>query len=349
MRKIYYLLILFFSFSVLSAQEKLSKEEKARREKNIQAGNPFAKYGSKAPVATLSKGKYLEVHDLDSIVTIGTSRWHVDNKKIVGDIIVDSLNVDAQPIGDAPGRWMSPDPLSEEFPSWSPYNMCYNNPVKFVDPDGRAAIDVTPPDDYLISKTGAVSKIKETNDKFDRLYNEDKSKSITLTEGLVGQLANKRFGSEKNIEGGYFSSIGANSSQHEKDYQNLFKFASDNTLSEFSLTFFENKGKDWIQVSTFRDSGESPSPFTLGIGNPNKDVSRHYHSHPEISANRASEIFSIQGNTGDSDYGHSYYGNRTYPNYIYFPNSSKLYNVTPTSINYIKKINESQDLKTETK
>jgi hypothetical protein len=99
---------------VLSAQEKLSKEEKARREKNIQAGNPFAKYGSKAPVATLSKGKYLEVHDLDSIVTIGTSRWHVDNKKIVGDIIIDSLNVDAQPIGDRVGRWMSPDPLSEE-------------------------------------------------------------------------------------------------------------------------------------------------------------------------------------------------------------------------------------------
>ena len=142
MRKIYYLLLLIFSFSVLSAQEKLSKEEKARREKNIQAGNPFAKYGSKAPVATLSKGKYLEVHDLDSIVTIGTSRWHVDNKKIVCDIIIDSLNVDAQPIGDRVGRWMSPDPLSEEFPSWSPYNMSFNNPVRYVDPDGRAPTDI---------------------------------------------------------------------------------------------------------------------------------------------------------------------------------------------------------------
>jgi|GEM_PF-6230169 len=140
MSKIYYLLLLLFSFSMLSAQEKLSKEEKARREKNIQAGNPFAKYGSKAPVATLSKGKYLEVHDLDSIVTIGTSRWDVDNKKIVGDIKIDSLNIDAQPIGDAPGMWMSPDPLSEEFPSWSPYIMCMDNPVKLVDPDGKEPI-----------------------------------------------------------------------------------------------------------------------------------------------------------------------------------------------------------------
>ena len=35
--------------------------------------------------------------------------------------------------------WLSVDPFSDEFPSWSPYNMCYNNPVQFVDPDGRAA------------------------------------------------------------------------------------------------------------------------------------------------------------------------------------------------------------------
>lgn len=136
MSKIYYLIICFLSFSVLSAQEKLSKEEKARREKNIQAGNPFTKYGSKAPVATLSKGKYLEVHDLDSIVTIGTSRWHVDNKKIVGDIIIDSLNVDAQPIGDRIGRWMSPDPLSEEAPDWTPYRFGFNNPIRYNDPTG---------------------------------------------------------------------------------------------------------------------------------------------------------------------------------------------------------------------
>jgi hypothetical protein len=132
------LLLIFFSMN-LHAQEKLSKEEKARREKNIQAGNPFIKYGSKAKVATLSKGKYLEVHDLDSIVTIGTVRWHVDKQYIVERIVLDSLNPDAQPIGDRVGRWMSPDPLSEEFPSWSPYTMCYDNPIQYKDPDGRAA------------------------------------------------------------------------------------------------------------------------------------------------------------------------------------------------------------------
>jgi RHS repeat-associated protein len=34
--------------------------------------------------------------------------------------------------------WLSVDPLAEKYPGVGSYVYCYNNPVKFVDPDGRA-------------------------------------------------------------------------------------------------------------------------------------------------------------------------------------------------------------------
>ena len=35
------------------------------------------------------------------------------------------------------GRWLSVDPLQTKYPSLSPYNFCGNNPIFFVDPDGK--------------------------------------------------------------------------------------------------------------------------------------------------------------------------------------------------------------------
>lgn len=35
------------------------------------------------------------------------------------------------------GRFSTIDPLVEKFYSWSPYAYCYNNPIKFIDPDGK--------------------------------------------------------------------------------------------------------------------------------------------------------------------------------------------------------------------
>jgi len=160
MKKI--LLITFFllSLSHLLAQTEpeLSPEEKAKREKNIQAGNPFKRFGYTPKIATLSKGKYLEFHDLDSVVRIGSFSYHVKNREIVGYTAYDTIYPESTLRPELMSRWISPDPLSEEFPNWSPYVYTNNNPIRFIDPTGMATEDCCP--DLVKGLKGVYGSVK---------------------------------------------------------------------------------------------------------------------------------------------------------------------------------------------
>ena len=84
---------------------------------------------------------------------------------------------------------MIPDPLADKYYSTSPYALCNNNPVNFVDPDGRSW--------YYNSETGQFVVHLEDDYIYlitpDQIKNANGSKKVLLTyrsdENLFGQQA----------------------------------------------------------------------------------------------------------------------------------------------------------------
>lgn len=107
---------------------------------SAQEYNPFKSIGKKAKILTLSKGKYVEFFDYDTIQRIGTVLINIRTKKIVK--LLDAEQT-FKKFSDNSGtsRWYSPDPLADKFASLSPYNFVENNPINMIDPDGREAKD----------------------------------------------------------------------------------------------------------------------------------------------------------------------------------------------------------------
>lgn len=298
MKQFYFIMICLLVSSAIIAQEKtkLPKEEKERREKNIQAANPFAKFGYKARIATLSKGKYLEVHDLDSIVTIGSVRFHVDRKEIVGIIEPDRINGEyTRPVGDIASRWLSPDPLAEEFPSWSPYTFVFNNPVYFIDPDGMQAIEND--STYGVDNKGNINKIDDKvyydkdGKEIDKLirgntanYNskgELTNKSVDVSKGVLDNKQDLSMkDSKNNAVKGYSLDFGKNQSEAK----NVFEFLADKVNVEFSLITISNPENASNQKSMILTSQiEDRDYFGADLANKYSKsgfLKEHTHSHP---------------------------------------------------------------------
>jgi len=158
---------------------------------NHRQPNPFKSIG-KAPkkILTLSDGKYQEFFFNDTLRRVGSVMFNTITGKIAYFIDEDSLSAEDVGRSSLVSRWLSQDPLAAKYPSMSPYNFVGNNPIIFVDPDGR---------DIILAK-GLTAKQKLAVTTLLQKLTDDKLVYETLADGRT-QIKIASLGSGKKDKG----------------------------------------------------------------------------------------------------------------------------------------------------
>jgi len=169
--------------------------------------------------------------------------------------------------------WLSVDPMSDKYPSLSPYVYCADNPIKLVDPNGE--------DIWEINSHGKVVNhvVDKTKDAFyivDKNGNRIKGKELSFNYGTI-ETYKSQYSDEAKTTFDWYNVRGDNNGSQ------LFEFLAKNTTVEYSQLMLGEKGDNGLNViSTSHESGTERSVNFL-LDNKYQygyTIRGHNHNHP---------------------------------------------------------------------
>ena len=308
-------------------------------------GNPFARLGYQADVFTFSENK--EFHDQEVVVEIGDVLYDTKTKEVVGFVMERDTFIELRPELQS----ISIDPHAEKYYSITPYAYCMNNPVRFVDPNGR--------DVWEINQQGEIVKrikdttqdafymvAKDADGNYQRTYTTDADgnmayNSISFGYGTIESQRSISFSSDGNS----VESYDVYKVRGDKNGTGLFEFMAANTTVEWSQAktgIVGDKGLNFLTTSHYEGKEHGINRLYSGQLYAGYTIREQNHIHPDNTPYPSGSFNHPQyGKAGEwGDVGASAWvvGDRqkrglSNPTFrIYLPRSKSYINYVPNSI-----------------